>query len=360
MPGDMGGAAGAGAEERAPGVAARRITVTGRVQGVGYRPFVYRTAHELGLTGWVLNGAGKAYIHAEGPAERLDGFETALVEKAPPLARPRLALSRAVPAESAASFDIRASEGAARSEIHIPPDLFTCDDCLDELSGPDQRRYRYPFINCTQCGPRYTIIRAMPYDRANTSMEAFPLCAPCRGEYADPLDRRFHAQPLACPECGPELELRIGQRRIPGTQLALVGTIDALREGRIVAVKGVGGYHLMCDAANDEAVRALRRRKHRPHKPLAVMFPIEGPAGLESRARARPHPDAGPSRGSRPLRRSREDRVPGLAPGNAADRRGMVFFPKGGTLADPAATPGVFRAGQRGNARWTAMAELQG
>lgn len=269
-----------------PGLGARRITVSGRVQGVGYRPFVYRTAHDLGLTGWVLNGAGKVLIHVEGPPECIDKLERALVEAPPPLARPKLAASEHAEIDGAADFVIRASDAGAAPEIHIPPDMFTCDDCVAELSAPDERRYRYPFINCTQCGPRYTIIRAMPYDRPNTSMDAFPLCDPCGGEYGGVSDRRFHAQPLACPDCGPALTFAKEETRIEDTAAALEATVAALRAGDIIAVKGIGGYHLMCDAANEAAVQELRQGKHRPDKPFAVMFPIEGEDGLGSVAKS--------------------------------------------------------------------------
>ena len=268
-------------------VQARDIVVTGRVQGVGYRPFVYLTAHELGITGSVLNGSGKVFIHAEGSADQLDRLEAALVATAPPLARPQLASSDVVAAIGAASFEILASDAASEPEIHVPPDLFTCDACLAELTGPRERRYGYPFINCTQCGPRYTIISAMPYDRPNTSMAGFPLCADCRSEYLSPLDRRFHAQPLACPVCGPQLEF-CRTRTCSGNEAHTPGhdpiqqTVAALEAGAIVAVKGVGGYHLVCDAANDAAVDRLRERKRRPHKPLAVMFPLRGEDGLDA------------------------------------------------------------------------------
>ncbi len=258
-------------------VEARRIIVTGRVQGVGYRPFVYVTAHELGLTGSVLNGSGKVFIHAEGPATAIDELEHALVHSAPPLARPVLASSTPTEPVHHELFEILASDSATEAEIHVPPDLYTCDDCVAELTGPDERRFGYPFINCTQCGPRYTIITAMPYDRPNTSMAGFPLCDDCRAEYESPLDRRFHAQPLACPVCGPRLEFVPEGRGEP-----LAQTIKALEKGQVIAIKGVGGYHLVCDAANDEAVAALRRRKHRPDKPLAVMFPIRGDDGLDA------------------------------------------------------------------------------
>ncbi len=249
---------------------ARRIIVTGRVQGVGYRPFVYVTAHDLGLAGTVLNGSGKVFIHAEGTSDSIDKLERALVHAAPPLARPNLASSEPAAIEGLAGFEILASDAATDPEIHVPPDLFTCDDCLAELTEPRERRHGYPFINCTQCGPRYTIITAMPYDRPNTSMAAFPLCDDCRAEYESPRDRRFHAQPLACPVCGPELDCSLEQ------------VVDSLERGAIIAVKGVGGYHLVCDAANDHAVQVLRERKQRPHKPLAVMFPIRGADGLDA------------------------------------------------------------------------------
>jgi hydrogenase maturation protein HypF len=265
---------------------ARRIVVTGRVQGVGYRPFVYVTARELGLTGSVLNGSGKVFIQAEGTDEALDRLESALIESAPPLARPRLSESTAAECSGATEFRILASSDTGDAEIHVPPDLFTCDDCVAELTTAGERRFGYPFINCTQCGPRYTIITAMPYDRPNTSMAGFPLCDDCRREYESPLDRRFHAQPLACAKCGPELEFvggrHAGDDGINRPHGGLQQTIGALEEGAIVAVKGVGGYHLVCDAANEDAIGRLRQRKHRPHKPLAVMFPLAGADGLDS------------------------------------------------------------------------------
>ena len=265
---------------------ARKIVVSGRVQGVGYRPFVYVTAHDLGLCGSVLNGSGKVFIHAEGEATQIDRLEQALVESAPPLARPKLASSEPVETLGAVSFEILASDSATEPEIHVPPDLFTCGDCIAEFTDPDERRYGYPFINCTQCGPRYTLITAMPYDRPNTSMADFPLCDDCRAEYESPRDRRFHAQPLACAVCGPELEfVEAGKPEDAGPlpqRDPLLRAVEALNQGAIVAIKGVGGYHLVCDAANNQAVARLRERKHRPHKPLAVMFPFAGEDGLDS------------------------------------------------------------------------------
>jgi hydrogenase maturation protein HypF len=264
-------------------VTARKIVVTGRVQGVGYRPFVYVTAHELGIRGTVLNGSGKVFIHAEGGADQIEALERALLERAPPLAKPRLDVSERAVCRGVADFRILSSDDSTVPDIHVPPDLYTCDDCLGELSTKSERRFGYPFINCTQCGPRYTIITDMPYDRPNTSMRAFALCADCRAEYESPLDRRFHAQPLACPVCGPQLSFTAqGGNTVGGAGGALRQTIEALQAGQIIAVKGVGGYHLVCDAASDAAVSLLRERKNRPDKPLAVMFPVTGADGLDS------------------------------------------------------------------------------
>ena len=270
---------------------ARRIVVGGQVQGVGFRPFAYRLAQSLGLAGWVRNGAGRVIIHIEGAPADLRHFETALIGTAPPLARPRIVETRAADIEGVRDFLILASESAEGSEVHVPPDLYCCELCAAELQDPAARRHRYPFTNCTQCGPRYTIIAALPYDRSNTSMADFPLCPRCRSEYEDPLDRRFHAEPLACPDCGPRLAFR--RAASPGCtdEDALAAAVALLRDGGIVAVKGVGGYHLMCDAADEGAVRTLRARKRRPHKPLAVMFPRTGDDGLDT-IRAYVHLDA--------------------------------------------------------------------
>jgi len=263
-------------------ISARQIVISGRVQGVGFRPFVFRLANKLNLTGSVFNGSGKVMIHAEGTTQSLDRFEQFLIKSAPPLAKPRLDTTKIVAFKGSSDFIIRASESSLTAEIHIPPDLFTCDDCLAELRGPDERRFRYPFINCTQCGPRYTIINGMPYDRPSTTMENFVLCDACCEEYESPIDRRFHAQPLACPDCGPSLTFRGVDTLVGDTPKALDAAVNALLQGDILAVKGIGGYHLMCDASNDEAVGRLRARKLRPDKPLAVMFPITGEDGLDT------------------------------------------------------------------------------
>jgi hydrogenase maturation protein HypF len=264
-------------------IEARRIVLGGRVQGVGFRPFVYRLAHAHGVAGWVKNLTGQVEIFAQSDVDALERFAHALVGAAPPLARPELLSTQAAPLADLSGFTILASESVERPEVHVPPDYFACDDCVRELHDPTDRRYRYPFINCTQCGPRYTLIEKLPYDRPNTTMAGFALCPACRTEYENPLNRRFHAEPVACAACGPRLEWRdpTNGNGVAGDE-ALAACVDALRAGRIVAVKGIGGYHLMCDARSDEAVAALRERKPRPHKPLAVMLPMRGIDGLDA------------------------------------------------------------------------------
>ncbi|MBT8088809.1 MAG: carbamoyltransferase HypF [Gammaproteobacteria bacterium] len=263
-------------------MSAVRITLAGHVQGVGFRPFVYRLAHEHGLLGSVQNRLGEVEVIAIGRASDLMQFQRDVVEKAPPLSRPTVTGIESIDVPSANRFEIIESSARADAKIFVPPDYFMCDDCGDELHDPDDRRFNYPFINCTQCGPRYTLIEALPYDRANTSMAGFPLCADCEREYRDPADRRFHAEPVACPTCGPQLTFETqGKAGSNDTKEALDAAVDAIRSGCIVAVKGIGGYHLMCDACDPAAVGRLRRRKQRPDKPLAVMFPVEGSDGLD-------------------------------------------------------------------------------
>ena len=251
---------------------AQFITISGRVQGVGFRPFVYRLAHQHQITGWVRNVDGAVEIHAEGRPAQLQRFGDALLAEAPPLSAPGPLAVTICATEHAAGFSILDSASTSVADIHLPPDGFVCADCLAELHDPANRRHRYPFINCTQCGPRYTLITALPYDRPNTAMRDFALCPDCRREYENPLDRRFHAEPIACPVCGPHLQFVSGEDIHDGDEAALAAAVAALRSGKIVAVKGVGGYHLLCDATRDEAVAALRARKPRPAKPLAVMF----------------------------------------------------------------------------------------
>jgi hydrogenase maturation protein HypF len=254
---------------------AHKWIMGGRVQGVGFRPFVYRVAQRCGISGWVRNQAGEVEVFAQGPPEMLQRFGRLLVAEAPPLARPFVVSERPVAPQPLTDFQIRCSQATLSVQVHVPPDYFACDECIAELNDPGNRRFRYPFINCTQCGPRYTLISRLPYDRPNTSMARFSLCPQCAAEYTDPSDRRFHAEPIACPRCGPHLAFRIDGKDTQFAEAALGATIAALRAGKIVAVKGIGGYHLMCDAANSAAVARLRTRKRRPDKPFAVMFPLE-------------------------------------------------------------------------------------
>lgn len=267
------------------------IHVTGIVQGVGMRPFVYREAMAHGICGWVLNAGDGVHIEAHALADALDAFVAALSEHAPAAARvERVDIADLEPGGWSAAdeqgFHIVASQDQTAHTTLVSPDIATCDDCLRELFDPADRRYHYPFINCTNCGPRFTIIRSLPYDRAATSMDCFPMCPKCAAEYVDPLDRRFHAQPDACFDCGPHITWREavnGNACGNSSATPAVGTtreasdaiiercVELLASGDIVAIKGLGGFHLACDAANEQAVAELRRRKRRSNKPLAVM-----------------------------------------------------------------------------------------
>jgi hydrogenase maturation protein HypF len=260
----------------AKGTRAVAVEVRGVVQGVGFRPFVWRLARRHEVGGWVRNRDGTVEILAEGRAEALDAFTAAIARDAPPLARVDSIVTRPAQPAGLTSFAVEASAAEGR-EVGglVPPDVVTCDECLAELLDPGDRRFRYPFVNCTNCGPRFTIIESLPYDRERTSMSAFPLCPACAREYGDPSDRRFHAEPVACAECGPRLSLVDAEgrphpvlEREPDPVRAVAGF---LREGAIVAVKGLGGFHLACDATNEAVVAELRRRKRRPAKPFAVM-----------------------------------------------------------------------------------------
>jgi hydrogenase maturation protein HypF len=249
-----------------------RVEVRGAVQGVGFRPFVYRLATELGLSGWVLNDVRGVEVEVEGAEEALEAFRGRLEAEAPPRSVVRSVSSSWLPTAGFASFEIRKSEGTGAKSVSVLPDLATCADCLRELRDPADRRHRYPFLNCTSCGPRFTIVRALPYDRPNTTMRAFALCADCRREYEEPRDRRFHAQPTACPACGPRLALWNERgETFDRDDAALLGAARALLDGRIVAVKGLGGFHLCCDGRNADAVARLRARKVRRERPLALM-----------------------------------------------------------------------------------------
>ncbi len=272
------------AEQSSNIIERHRLIVQGVVQGVGFRPFVYGLAAQFDLAGFVGNDSTGVFIEVEGPATALDLFREQLVSKAPPLAFIESLTSATIPLQHEDKFIIVKSQVQATANTLISPDLVTCDDCLQELFDPNNRRYRYPFINCTNCGPRFTIIRDIPYDRPLTTMANFPMCPTCQAEYDDPLDRRFHAQPNACPDCGPQVEFRWsegqGQNLRPFARLAghqkdkhqaVILTQQILQLGGIVAVKGLGGFHLACDATNDQAVLNLRHRKGRVDKPFAVM-----------------------------------------------------------------------------------------
>lgn len=262
-------------------IAASRFKVTGVVQGVGFRPFVYGLATELGLRGWVINTSSGVVIEVEGPPEALEVFARDLVAKAPPVAHIEGVQREPIPPNGWERFEIRESRAEA-GYVLISPDIATCPECLRELFDPHDRRYRYPFTNCTNCGPRFTIIADVPYDRPLTTMAAFQMCPECQAEYDDPLNRRFHAQPNACPVCGPRVWLAPASAEDagaltppagdPANAQTLAEAARLLRKGAILAIKGLGGFHLACDATNAEAVRTLRERKRRPAKPLAVMM----------------------------------------------------------------------------------------
>ncbi len=336
-----------------PGIAlsTRRlaITVRGVVQGVGFRPFVYNAARSRGLSGWVRNEAGSVRIEVQGDPSAVEAFVEALRRDHPPQARVdgvKVEEISPLPKGEETAFEIRTSEGTSAPRPTIPADLATCRDCLAEIFDPAQRRYRYPFTNCTNCGPRWSIIGRLPYDRPQTSMASFEMCAECRAEYEDPADRRFHAQPIACPRCGPVLRLLDNHGAETATgDAALVAAAEAVRAGRIVALKGLGGFQLLVDATDAAAVARLRERKHRPDRPFAVMLASlaeartycrvsdeeaealsshQSPIVLVRRAikprpavapGATPPPNV-PSRGATTGRGLAPEIVPGVAPGN--------------------------------------------
>ena len=258
-----------------------RLKIQGAVQGVGFRPFIYRLATELRLTGWVNNSSEGVAVEIEGERSQLATFLDRLKRSAPPLSDIQSVVSSEHTPVGGRDFTIKTSTSGAKTAL-ILPDIATCSECRQDIFDPHNRRYRYPFTNCTNCGPRFSIIETLPYDRPNTSMKQFAMCVPrsgslgdrCLAEYQNPLNRRFHAQPNACPECGPHLELWDRQGNILSTHNeALLATAEAIRQGKIVAIKGLGGFHLVVDAQDEIAVQRLRDRKHRPHKPLALMYP---------------------------------------------------------------------------------------
>ena len=323
------------------------------MQGVGFRPFVYRLATQLGITGHVQNRLGEVEILAAAEPATLDRFAQRLIADAPPLSSPSLVSAEEVEAGGWRAFEIIDSEAGAEAQVFVPPDYFMCNDCRRELHDANDRRHAYPFINCTQCGPRYTLIEALPYDRPNTSMAGFPLCAECEAEYRDPGNRRFHAEPVACADCGPHLSYEVqGADTVEATDEALALAVARIRDGLIVAVKGIGGYHLVCDARNEEAVRRLRQRKRRPHKPLAVMFPAAGDDGLDVArqyvdfARCEAEMVAGPMR---PImlatRRSDCDLAASVAPGLTEIGVFLPYSPLHELLLDAVGGPVVATSG---------------
>lgn len=252
-------------------ITARSIVVRGVVQGVGFRPFVYRLARANSLAGWVLNEEGGVHIHVEGAENSLNSFLQNLSADAPSAAQISVIDAQACEPAGLVGFVIRESERSGPPSTRISPDLPVCDACLAELFDPADRRYLYPYINCTNCGPRYTVIERLPYDRAGTTMKRWPLDAFCSLQYHDPADRRFHAQPLACPACGPHYYLESGELLVRGDAASVAAAASLLNAGSIVAVKGIGGYHLSCHGRNAAAVAALRERKFRKEKPFALM-----------------------------------------------------------------------------------------
>lgn len=242
-------------------VVRQRVVLRGVVQGVGFRPHVAQVAARHPITGFCGNDATSVFIEAQGTRDAVEAFITDVLATLPPLAHVLDRTDTSLPVSEEKGFSIAASISNPGERTLIPPDVATCDECLADMADPGNRRYQYPFTTCTNCGPRLSIIEDLPYDRPNTTMRIFPMCPACETEYTTPTDRRFHAQPISCPNCGPQLSMSIAAAR---------ALIDA---GRILAVKGIGGFHLMCDATNEDAVSELRRRKNRPDKPFAVMVP---------------------------------------------------------------------------------------
>ena len=328
-----------------------RLALHGAVQGVGFRPFVHRLASELALTGWVNNSPQGVLIEAESRRPALEHFLRRLETEKPPRSFIRSMETTWLDAAGFNTFEIRPSDAGGDKTALVLPDLATCPDCLREMLDPRNRRFRYPFTNCTHCGPRFTIIESLPYDRANTSMKQFAMCPACQTEYDNPQDRRFHAQPNACPACGPQLELwsTTGEVIFGGRQ-ALFAAVQAIRRGKIVAVKGIGGFHLFVDARNEKSVCRLRERKHREAKPFALMFPTissvkchcqvsaleerllrssEAPIVLLQRI-VRPHPGPLPQeRENRSLLLAEAEAVDGLHDSRKRGSRDGGFLPPG-------------------------------
>lgn len=251
-----------------------RMVIRGAVQGVGFRPFIYRLATTMGLNGWVTNSTHGVFLEIEGEEDRLRQFQLRLRKELPPRAFIQSLEATFLDRQGYRGFQILPSCEEGEKTALVLPDIATCPECLAEILDPSNRRYRYPFTNCTNCGPRFSIIEALPYDRRSTTMTIFRMCPDCQAEYDDPLNRRFHAQPNACPRCGPHLELwDTSGKVLAEREAALAAAAEAIRRGKIVAVKGLGGFHLMVDSRDERAIGELRRRKHREEKPLALMYP---------------------------------------------------------------------------------------
>jgi hydrogenase maturation protein HypF len=294
---------------------ARRIRVYGVVQGIGFRPFIFRLAKRWELSGWVLNGESGVEIHVEGDADAIQAFLQDMTTRPPALAQVTDVKIEDVAVEGLHGFHIRESIRNDRPTVHIPADLAVCQACLTELFHSKNRRYLYPYINCTECGPRYTVIQRLPYDRPYTTMKAWPMCPACSAEYHEPNDRRFHAQPTACPECGPHYYLRWQDGEMRGDENVIEMTAQLLREGRIVAIKGLGGYHLACDAENTQAVWTLRERKGRGAKPFALM--VKDMETARALIDLSPEKEALLTSSARPIVLARARRsLPGVAPDN--------------------------------------------
>ncbi|HJW61660.1 MAG TPA: carbamoyltransferase HypF, partial [Actinomycetota bacterium] len=311
-----------------------RVRVEGIVQGVGFRPFVHALAGRLGLAGLVGNDAGGVFVEVEGAAETVERFLDALAAEAPPLAVIERVTATPLAPTGTSGFAIAPSQVGGERQALVSPDTATCADCLRELADPADRRHRYPFINCTNCGPRFTIVRDVPYDRPATTMASFAMCADCAREYHDPGDRRFHAQPVCCPACGPSLAL-LDRHGTAADGDPLAGAAARLRDGAVVAVKGLGGYHLAADAAGEPAVAALRARKHREDKPFAVM--VADLAGARALCRVDPAEEAMLASPRRPivLLRRRPAEGSGEPQGGApVDREGS------GAAVAPSVAPG--------------------
>lgn len=344
-----------------------RLDVTGAVQGVGFRPFVHRLAVSEGLGGFVCNTGAGVSVEIEGPAPALDRFLMRLETELVPPAALRDRQVRPLPVQGADGFVIAPSTATGRRSALVLPDLATCPDCLREIFDPTDRRYRYPFTTCVHCGPRYSIIGAVPYDRARTTMRHFPMCPACQADYDDPASRRFHAETNACPVCGPQLALwDVAGNALAGGDQALAGAAEAIRLGRIVALKGLGGFQLLVDARNEAAVRRLRARKRRPSKPFAIMVP-----GLEAaRALAEIPDEAADLLGSPAapivLVRARDGGVaPAVAPGNPDLGIMVPYTPLHHLLMDALGFAIVATSGNRSGApivadEAQALAELAG